>query len=60
MSGIKGQKSGGFGGRKKIDKKEKRGITISFRVNQEEKKIIDRFKGEKSLVEAVLQLIRDQ
>lgn len=60
MSGIKGQKSGGFGGRKKIDKKEKRDITISFRVNQEEKKIIDRFKGDKSLVEAVLQLIRNQ
>ncbi|MGL4954129.1 MAG: hypothetical protein ACRC4Y_01455 [Cetobacterium sp.] len=60
MAGVKGQKSGGFGGRKNKDEKDVRNITVSFRVNEEEKKIIDEFKGNKSLVNAILDLIKNK
>ncbi|MBC2855226.1 hypothetical protein H3N56_03890 [Cetobacterium sp. 2A] len=60
MAGIKGQKSGGFGGRKAIDSSEKRSITMSFRVNKDEQKIINDAKGELSLSDFILEMIKEK
>lgn len=54
MAGVKGQKSGGFGGRKKIE--NKRSINMTFRVTEEEKEIINKAKGDKSLANYILEL----
>ena len=54
MAGIKGQKSGGFGGKKK---EIKRDAFINFRCTREEKKIINDAKGEKSTVDYILEIV---
>lgn len=55
MAGVKGQKSGGFGGRKALPDEVKRTITISMRVSEEEKKLIEKARGKKSLREYVVE-----
>ena len=57
MAGVKGQKSGGFGGRKTLDPNQKRDKYINFKVTEKEKKLIDEARGEKSLAEFFLELI---
>lgn len=60
MAGIKGQKSGGFGGRKTLNPNEKRDKYINFKVTESEKKLIDEFRGNKSLAEFFLELIKER
>lgn len=55
MAGVKGQKSGGFGGRKTLPDEIKRSITISMRVSEEEKILIEKARGKKSLREYVVE-----
>lgn len=58
MAGIKGQKSGGFGGRKTLNPYEKRDKYINFKVTESEKKLIDEARGNKSLAAFFLELIK--
>lgn len=60
MAGIKGQKSGGFGGRKTITPDEKRDKYINFKVTESEKKLIDEARGNKSLAEFFLEIIKNK
>lgn len=55
MSGTKGQKSGGYGGRKPLPDKIRRSKNISFRLNEEEKKLIDRARGKRGLREFIIE-----
>lgn len=57
MAGVKGQKSGGFGGAKPKPQEKKRTVGITFRVTEEEKKRIDEARGDKSLADFVLECI---
>ncbi|MGL6023432.1 MAG: hypothetical protein ACRC0F_02355 [Cetobacterium sp.] len=59
MAGIKGQKSGGFGGRKQLPESEKKEARVMFRVTSKEKEVIDLFLKEKniSLREIILDFI---
>lgn len=60
MAGVKGQKSGGFGGRKSLNPSEKRDKYINFKVTESEKKLIDEARGNKSLAEFFLGLIKNE
>lgn len=60
MAGIKGQKSGGFGGRKTLNPLEKRDKYINFKVTESEKKLIDEARGNKSLAKFFLELINNK
>lgn len=60
MAGVKGQKSGGFGGRKTLNPDEKRDKYINFKVTESEKKLIDEAKGSKSLAEFFLEIIKNK
>lgn len=60
MAGIKGQKSGGFGGRKPLNPDEKREKYINFKVTESEKKLIDEARGNRSLAEFFLDLIKSK
>ncbi|MGL4954700.1 MAG: hypothetical protein ACRC4Y_04390 [Cetobacterium sp.] len=57
MAGIKGMRTGGFGGRKTITPGEKRDTTMTFKVSEREKKIIKDAKGNLSLTDFILSLI---
>ncbi|MGL5049341.1 MAG: hypothetical protein ACRC6A_11045 [Fusobacteriaceae bacterium] len=59
MAGVKGQKSGGFGGRKQLPELEKKEARIMFRVTAKEKENINLFLKENniSLREIVLNFI---
>ena len=59
MAGVKGQKSGGFGGRKAVPVEEKRSIMINFKVNQEEKEILETARGGLSLRKYIFKLIEE-
>ena len=60
MAGVKGQKSGGFGGRKPLNPDGKRNKYVNFKVNEQERKMIDEARGEKSLAEFILELIKNK
>ena len=60
MAGVKGQKSGGFGGRKTLNPDEKRDKYINFKVTESEKKLIDEARGNKSLAEFFLEIIKSK
>lgn len=60
MAGVKGQKSGGFGGRKTLNPDEKRDKYINFKVTESEKKLIDEVRGNRSLAEFFLDLIKSK
>lgn len=60
MAGVKGQKSGGFGGRKTLNPDEKRDKYINFKVTESEKKLIDEARGNKSLAEFFLEIIKNK
>ena len=60
MAGVKGQKSGGFGGRKTLNPDEKRDKYINFKVTESEKKLIDEARGKKSLAEFFLEMIKNK
>ncbi|MHA5068402.1 type II toxin-antitoxin system TacA family antitoxin [Cetobacterium somerae] len=59
MSGIKGQKSGGYGGRHKIVPEKKRNTSMTFRVTETEKQRIKNAKKNKSLTDFILELIEN-
>lgn len=60
MAGVKGQRSGGFGGRKTLNPDAKRDKYINFKVTESEKKLIDEARGNKSLAEFFLGLIKNE
>ena len=60
MAGVKGQRSGGFGGRKTLNPDEKRDKYINFKVTESEKKLIDEARGNKSLAEFFLEIIKNK
>lgn len=60
MAGVKGQKSGGFGGRKKLSPKLLKSERITFRCTSEEKEKIEKAKGDLSLVDFILSKIKEE
>lgn len=55
MAGVKGQKSGGYGGRKALPPEIKRSKNLSFRVSEEEIEIINKARGNRTLREFVVE-----
>lgn len=60
MAGVKGQKSGGYGGRKKLPPELKRTERLSFRVTLEEKELLEKLKGDLSLTDFILKIIKEE
>ena len=60
MAGIKGQKSGGFGGRKTKTPGIKRSKTVTFKLTEKEKELLDNARGKQSIAEFILKLIKGE
>lgn len=60
MAGIKGMKTGGYGGRKPISDTLKRNTSMTFRVTEKEKKIINEARGDMSLANFILELVKSK
>lgn len=60
MAGVKGQKSGGFGGRKKLPPELKRTERLYFRVTLEEKELLEKLKGDLSMTDFILKIIKEE
>lgn len=60
MAGVKGQKSGGYGGRKALPDNIKRNKNLSFRVSEEEIELITKARGNRSLREFIVQKAKEE
>lgn len=58
MAGIKGMRTGGYGGRKPLPETLKRNTAMTFRVTENEKKIINEARGDLSLADFILELVK--
>ncbi|MGL5716731.1 MAG: hypothetical protein ACRCX2_27195 [Paraclostridium sp.] len=59
MAGVKGQKSGGFGGRKKLPSELRKTERITFRCTLEEKEKIEKAREDLSLVDFIFKNIKE-
>lgn len=60
MAGIKGMRTGGHGGRKPLPETLKRNTAMTFRVTENEKKIINEARGNISLADFILELVKSK
>ena len=60
MAGVKGQKSGGYGGRKALPPEIKRNKNLCFKVNEEEIELINKARGNRSLREFIIEKAKEE
>ena len=61
MAGIKGQKSGGFGGRKPLENSDDvRNQALTVRFSKKELEILKKIKGEKPWADTILSFFKNK